>query len=301
MKSKVGRHQTNPAVCNRCKNEGGEIYLNHHHDDTAPTMTPALLNVLLIIVDDLRVDPQMLTPHAESLAKRGVSFSRAFAQLSLCSPSRSSLLTGMRPDSTGVYDLVTHWRERLGPHHRSLPHVFKEADYSVLGIGKVFHPSKDGRTLDDPAAWTSPVIACDRLPLFPPAPGLEREASGLRIGHTISERKVPRPAVASLDVDDGYFRDGCIAEAAVRTLRRLCRQNGGSGSGSGAECSSSLPPPFFLAVGFTKPHLPWVVPARYFDRYDRSRLGMAPNHADKQQRTPRSVDGLLFLSSGARL
>jgi iduronate 2-sulfatase len=320
---------------------------------------PPALNVLFIIVDDLRVDPQMETPCMDALRRRGVSFDRAFAQLSLCGPSRASFLTGMRPDSTGVYDLVTPWRARLGglindglsssgsggfggrfgakglvEDHWSLPRVFREAGYGhVLGVGKIFHPSKPplaAALLDDPKAWTRPVELCDQRPLYPPAPE-DRAASGLRVRNTFPAAAaaaaagaaaaavaVARPAVASLDVDDDYFRDGQIAASAVRTLRTLAAEGANAPLLSGAATSHSTaaspttplttplttPPPtkgaagrFFVAVGFTKPHLPWVVPERFFSKYEprRARIKVAANPT-RQARTPRWV-----LDKGAEL
>ena len=240
------------------------------------------LNVLFMIIDDLRVDPQIQTPHTKALAARGVEFTRCYCQLSLCSPSRSSVLTGMRPDSTGVYDLITSWRDRLGHAHLSLPRVFREIGYGhVLSIGKVFHhPSKISSVeLGDPKAWTSPPQLCDTHPLYPPHSMQKNEFEV----DNVFKRGVEKPAVASMRVEDEYFRDGVIAKTAVHTLSKLSKfQNVTSKSDAGRNYSAN----WFLAVGFTKPHLPWVVPERYFSMYDRRGLPIAAN-PKRQLHAPR--------------
>jgi iduronate 2-sulfatase len=119
--------------------------------------TPKQMNVLFIAVDDLKPalacagDPHAKTPNIDKLASRGTVFTRAYCQQAVCSPSRSSLLTGRRPDSTKVYDLVTHFRKAL-PDVVTLPQHFKKNGYYVHGIGKIYH----GGYNDEPSwsvAW----------------------------------------------------------------------------------------------------------------------------------------------------
>jgi arylsulfatase A-like enzyme len=113
-------------------------------------------NVLFFAVDDLRTDigcyghQEAKTPHIDALASRGMVFRRAYCQQAVCSPSRTSLLTGLRPDSTKVYDLVTHFRN-TAPDAISLPQHFRENGYYAVGMGKIFHPG-----FDDPKAWSEP-------------------------------------------------------------------------------------------------------------------------------------------------
>src|SRR5947208_6108320 len=114
------------------------------------------LNVLFVAVDDLRPalacagDPHARTPNIDKLAARGTVFTRAYCQQAVCSPSRSSLLTGRRPDSTRVYDLVTHFRTAL-PDVVTLPQHFKRNGYYTHGIGKIYHGG-----YDDPPSWSVP-------------------------------------------------------------------------------------------------------------------------------------------------
>jgi len=329
----------------------------------AAAVPPPPFNVLMIIVDDLRTElgvygaQHVASPNIDSLAARGVTFLRAYCQFSMCSPSRSSFLTGMRPDSTGVYDLASSFRDRLGPAAVTLPGYFKALGYATVGVGKVFHGE-----LDDPEAWTEPWQPCNR-PHYPPgrswphatrgtveigglaaaaaaaaaatetrptrasaATGHRSRAHGLTglnasftVKHTVSELLGAgggaEPAMGSVEAchDDldlvgcDAFRDHAIASAAVASLRKLAanapkklgrtpqatlegggwdetrrppsmsRSSSSSSSGSGSPSSSigsgspssSGERNFFLAVGFTKPHLPFVFPSKYWRLYDK--------------------------------
>src|SRR3954454_891450 len=123
---------------------------------TAETKKP---NVLFIAVDDLKPalacagDANAKTPNIDKLAARGTVFTRAYCQQAVCSPSRSSLLTGRRPDSTRVYDLVTHFRKAL-PDVVTLPQHFKRNGFFVQGVGKIYHGG-----YDDPTSWSVPWVA----------------------------------------------------------------------------------------------------------------------------------------------
>lgn len=114
------------------------------------------MNVLFIAVDDLRTEASVFgkkyihSPNLERIAKMGVTFNRAYCQQAVCSPSRSSLLTGTRPDTTKVWDLETHFRKAL-PDVVTLPQLFKNNGYFVQGMGKLYHGS-----LDDPQSWSVP-------------------------------------------------------------------------------------------------------------------------------------------------
>lgn len=138
-------------------------------------------NVLFLAVDDLRPEfgaygkSYVKTPNLDRLAARGVTFDRAYCQQAVCSPSRSSIMTGMRPDSTKVYDLVTHFRTAL-PDAVTLPQLFKENGYFVRGLGKIYHGG-----FDDPQSWSVPWETAQppayALAENRPAPGPRRKAA----------------------------------------------------------------------------------------------------------------------------
>jgi arylsulfatase A-like enzyme len=210
-------------------------------------------NVLFFAVDDLRTElgcygyDYIRSPNIDRIAKSGMVFRRAYCQQAVCSPSRTSLLTGMRPDSTLVYDLVTHFRKAL-PNTVTLPELFKRNGYFVQGMGKIYHPG-----YDDPQSWSVPWQS-------PEAPTY---ALPLKIDEADAKRTNAKrgPAYESADVPDDHYRDGKVAALAVETLRTLAKKS----------------EPFFLAVGMAKPHLPFVAPKKYWDLYDPASIRLAPN------------------------
>lgn len=203
-------------------------------------------NVLFIAVDDLRPElgcydhPQIQTPAFDRLAREGTVFRRAYCQQALCAPSRASLLTGLRPDSTGILGLSQPVRKTV-PQVRTLPQHFKEAGYTTLALGKIYHHPTDDNGIgwsapawEPPGAWTQALDAANG----PLEPG----------GRTTSWE-----CREAADID---YPDGKIAARAVAELQRLRKS---------AE-------PFFLAVGFLKPHLPFFAPKRYWDLYQRDTI-----------------------------
>ncbi|MBU0608851.1 MAG: sulfatase [Armatimonadetes bacterium] len=221
-------------------------------------------NVLFIAVDDLRPTigcygaPVIQTPNLDRLAARGTVFNRAYCQQAVCSPSRTSLLTGRRPDTTQVFDLETHFRKTI-PDVVTLPEQFKAHGWHTEGISKIFHGG-----LDDTQSWSVPhwtpkskqyqTEASDELMKRLRA---EAQAAGVDLKDW---RKAPRgPAVEAPDVPDNALADGLSCDHALEALGRLKGQA------------------FFLAVGFLKPHLPFVAPKRYWDLYDRASLKLADN------------------------
>jgi len=214
-------------------------------------------NVLFIAVDDLRPDlgcygvPDAKTPHIDRLAKRGVVFSHAYCQQAVCSPSRSSVMTGCRPDTTKVWDLQTHFRTAL-PQVVTLGQHFKNAGWFVEGMGKIYHGG-----YDDPPTWSVPW----RSPRGPVYAKPENRPAGARQGGGDGEPGERGPAFECADVPDDFYRDGKTAAWAVESLRKhaVSRQ------------------PFFLAVGFSKPHLPFIAPKRYWDMHDPARIRLAGN------------------------
>lgn len=194
-------------------------------------------NILFIAVDDLNDwvghlagHPQASTPNIDRLARRGVSFTRAYAPAPLCNPSRVSLLSGVLPSKSGVYGNGERFREKL-PDAVTLMQHLKAHGYSTQGGGKIFHGTRAG----DPDSWDE---------YYTPA----RPRGPRHVGER--QEGVPESAWAPwgpLDVDDSEMFDVQIVDWTIGELNKPREK------------------PFFLACGFTKPHLPWYVPRKYFD------------------------------------
>lgn len=241
----------------------------------AAETTPKKPNILFIAVDDLRPElgcygkDYIKSPNIDHLAKAGMTFDRAYCQQAVCSPSRSSLMTGTRPDTTKVWDLVTHFRTAM-PNVVTLGQHFKNHGYFVQGMGKIYHGG-----YDDPQTWSVPWktpqatayalpenLALNRRQYETEPDGKGQPKSKKKSGSARSSRPNSRgPAFEGADVPDNMFQDGKVAELAIATLREI----------------STKPEPFFLAVGFIKPHLPFVAPKKYWDLYDPARIQLAPN------------------------
>lgn len=197
-------------------------------------------NILFIAIDDLRTalgcygDTLSITPYMDELAQKGFVFERAYCQQAVSGPSRASFLTGLRPEQTGVTDLSGHFREKC-PNIVTLPQYFKEAGYQSICIGKIFHGS--ARTQDS-ISWSIP----------------ERHHLSIKKNeYLLPENQHGGKAAASevADVPLNRFEDGKITEEAIAELKRFGRSK----------------EPFFLAVGFKKPHLPFGTPKRFWDMH----------------------------------
>ncbi len=239
-------------------------------------------NVLFIAVDDLRPEfgaygaSYIQSPNLDRLAKSGITFTRAYCQQAVCSPTRSSLMTGTRPDTTQVWDLVTHFRVAL-PNVVTLGQHFKNNGYFVQGMGKIYHGS-----LDDAPTWSVPwgtpkaiKYALEKNQILdqrqyetepddaPKAKGKKNapRAEKTADGPPSTGLNSRGPAFEAADVPDDTFQDGKVADLAVATLRAMSQKK----------------EPFFLAVGFIKPHLPFIAPKKYWDLYDPAKIELAPN------------------------
>ena len=222
-------------------------------------------NILFIAVDDLRPElgcygkRYIHSPNIDRIAARGMVFERAYCQQAVCSPTRSSLLTGTRPDTTKVWDLETHFRTAL-PNVVTLPQHFKNNGYFVQGMGKIYHGG-----FDDPASWSTPWttprggIKTYALPESVPAPGMAAAPQDGKKRKTLPRSR--GPAFEGADVADNTFHDGALAEMAVEALRANQKRD----------------QPFWLGVGFIRPHLPFVAPKKYWDLYDAAKIELAPN------------------------
>ncbi len=249
------------------------------------TAAPAKPNVLFIAVDDLR--PEMgcygnnivKTPNFDRLAARGTLMNRAYCQQAVCSPTRSSLMTGRRPDATRVWDLETHFRTAL-PDVVTLPQYFKANGYHCAALNKIYHHGFEdgaswsephwfpsGITVDtDPEDWSKRIVTRygegvkEYEKTVQPADN-DKPAKGVKGGKGPKGPKGPAFEISAKSDDE--LPDGFTAAEAVKRLHALKAKG----------------EPFFLAVGFLKPHLPFVAPKKYWDLYDPAKIpGPAIDH-----------------------
>lgn len=216
-------------------------------------------NVLFIAIDDLRPElgcygiKAIKSPNIDQLAAEGLVFERAYCQQAICSPSRTSLLTGLRPDGTQVYDLIKHFRNTV-PDVITLPQHFKNNGYYTASIGKIYH-----NNMDDEPSWSE-------KPVTPKSAGKGWRGYLSPENVKIAEEnqrdiKGNGPATEASDSPDSLYEDTRIALKAVNMLRRMKAKN----------------QPFFFAVGMAKPHLPFVVPKKYWDMYQRPQFNLPAN------------------------
>jgi iduronate 2-sulfatase len=213
-------------------------------------------NVLFIMADDLRVElasygSSVKTPNLDGLAKRSMQFDRAYCQQAVCNPSRSSMLTGRRPDSLKIWNNSVHFRE-LNPDVVTIPLWFKDHGYTSRCVGKIFH-NWHTKVEGDPRSWSAPEFlhfanhgndvaqVIGELP-----PNFAKTTTGF--GYE------PVGICECRDVPDEAYYDGRVAAEAVRVLSEVKDR------------------PFFLAVGFWKPHAQFNAPKRYWDMYDRDQI-----------------------------
>jgi arylsulfatase A-like enzyme len=212
-------------------------------------------NVLFIAIDDLRPqlgcygDPVVKSPNIDALAKQAVRFDRAYCQLALCNPSRSSLLSGRRPDHLRVYDLKTFLRDK-NPDIVTLPQLFKQNGYTTLSFGKIFHTGNGNH--EDPISWSEKSYH----------PG--KTAAGPTHGQEKADPDSEDPhadelAYGAPDCADEDLPDGQVAKHAIEAMAKVKDK------------------PFFLAVGFYRPHLSYVAPKRYWDLYKPEEIKLAAN------------------------
>lgn len=222
-------------------------------------------NVLFIAVDDLRTElgcygqQAIRSPNIDALAKSGLVFERAYCQLAVCNPSRVSIMTGLRPDSTRVWDLLTQFRDTI-PAAVTLPQQFMKHGYHAVSYGKIFHnPWPDNQSWSEPHAWPtdSSLWSADakrRLADY-------RQTMRATGKSDAAIARMRAQATEIVDIPDAQHKDGAIAEQALAAMRRLAKQK----------------QPFFLAAGFVRPHLPFVVPRKYWDMYDAEAIPLAEN------------------------
>jgi len=251
-------------------------------------------NVLFIAIDDLKPilgcygDKQIKTPNIDRLAKMGTVFLSNYCQQAVCGPTRASIMTGMRPDYTKIWDLKTKMRDK-NPDIVSIPQYFASKGYSSQGIGKVYDPRCVDKELDKPS-WSVPYYKTAKKYYAPGygEPALERYqmkstkdtvekylqealAKGMKKADANEYAGTKaKPTTECVDVPDNAYNDGANALQAKDILIDLSKKS----------------EPFFFAVGFAKPHLPFVSPKKYWDLYNREEMPLAPF----QEKTANAVE-----------
>jgi len=240
-------------------------------------------NVLFIAIDDLKPmlgcygESHVHSPNIDKLALSGTVFLSNYCQQAVCAPTRASLLTGQRPDYTQIWDLKTLIRDKV-PNILTLPQYFRQQGYTTSGIGKVFDSRSVDKNSDEPS-WSIPYLKLEKgdfakgfskpfnnyyqsKELIQLINGFREE--GIKKGLTGQEledfvENGHRPLYEAIDVPDDAYIDGANTLKAIQQIKKLKSEGN----------------PFFMAVGLTKPHLPFVAPKKYWDQYDRSTLQLA--------------------------
>lgn len=240
-------------------------------------------NVLFIAIDDLR--PQLgcygfnniKSPNIDKVAANGLMFTRAYCQMGLCSPSRTSLLTGLNPDVTGIITIGPHFRDSVS-NVVTLPQYFKQNGYFTQGFGKVYHNG-----LDDPQSWSVPHDPGNRPKYAPEGQSIvkrrqsENDKKGIVV--TRPNDRAKGPAFESYDCEDNYFLDGGNTESALKALEKIKDTT------------------FFLAVGFANPHIPYVSPKRYWDMYNSDQIILPKNQFPPEGAPTWALQSLAELNS----
>lgn len=241
-------------------------------------------NILFIAVDDLKPllnvygNHEMITPNFDRLAKRGVIFENAEVQQAVCGPSRASVMTGTYPDRTKVWDLHTDFRESA-PELISMPEYLISQGYETTAIGKIYHKGSVAEG-HDAKSWSVPHVQPDNFdpkygtPAFGYYQSNETKAEMVKLMQEAADKgmkkenaqrnyafKRLKPSTESADVSDEAYQDGIYTVEAIKKLKML----------------SSGSKPFFLGVGYQRPHLPFVAPKKYWDLYKREDIKLAPN------------------------
>ena len=215
-------------------------------------------NVLLICADDLTScldEPGVVTPNLDRLRQRAVTFENAYCQYPLCNPSRSSMLSGLRPDTTGIYGNRTAIRKAV-PDVVTLPQLFRKNGYWSARVGKIYHYGNPGDigtdSLDDPQSWNRVVNPAGR----------DKAEEGLITNYTPRRGLGSSLSVMEADGTDLEQTDGLVAVGAVALMKEHLQERPDK--------------PFFIAAGFFRPHCPYVAPKPHFEPYPKGSVTVPP-------------------------
>lgn len=228
-------------------------------------------NILFIAIDDLRPELGVygsdiaISPNIDKLARQGLLFNNAYCQQAICGPSRASVLTGIRPETSGVFHNYIKFRE-ANPNIVTLPQYFKNNGYETVYTGKIFHHGDK----DDEKSW-SRLPALDSLKHLPKPVGFAlrenienrsktRKEMVAKYGNVARFGLASGIAYENADIPDNTYSDGYNTDLAIATLKELVATND---------------KPFFLGLGFNKPHLNWTSPKKYWDLYNREDIKLA--------------------------
>lgn len=242
-----------------------------------PEQAPSRPNILFVSIDDLRPalgaygDSIALTPHIDQLAAEGMTFRQTFCQAAVCAPSRASLMTGVRPDSTRVWHLGDKFRE-INPDAVTMPQHFARHGYHTVNLGKIFH-----NYMPDSVSWHEPDLRPAR---YLREDWLGRDGETFYISEAVAASQAIKrdsllklkpiryadgwntgPAWEAADVHDSMYYDGAQNVLTKKTLSRLAQMD----------------KPFFMGLGYFRPHLPFVAPKKYWDLYDPNAIPLPQN------------------------
>ncbi|UMB61698.1 sulfatase [Lutibacter sp. A80] len=223
-------------------------------------------NILFIAIDDLR--PELgcygseiaITPNMDKLASEGLLFNNAYCQQAICGPSRASLMTGVRPSTSGVTHNYIRFREKL-PQVNTIAQHFNSNGYQSVYYGKIFHHGDE-----DEISWTRPQLKSNKKPVGFALPENNkirketREKMFAKYGEVAKYGLAMGPAYECADVPDDTYSDGLNTDLAIQTIKDMVKEDG---------------KPFFLGLGFHKPHLNWVAPKKYWDLYNEEDIKLA--------------------------
>ena len=234
-------------------------------------------NILFISIDDLRPtlgvygDTIAISPNIDQLASEGMTFREAFCQSAVCAPSRASLMTGLRPDSTRVWHLGDKFRE-INPKAVTMPQHFSKHGYHTVNLGKIFH-----NYMPDSISWDEPDLRPSR---YLQEDWLKRDGETFYVSPEVSASQIIKrdsllklkpvryadgwntgPAWEAADVHDTMYYDGAQNKLVEKTIARLANSD----------------KPFYMGLGYFRPHLPFTAPKKYWDLYDKNSIPLSNN------------------------